>query len=251
MNKKENNKTTSFGFKTVSEEEKTEKVKEVFDSVATNYDLMNDLMSMGVHRLWKRFMLSQTGLKMGMKALDVAGGTGDIAALLREQVGESGLVVMTDINPSMLKEGRSRLLDKGKLKNIQVIQCDAEQLPFDNDHFDCVTIAFGLRNVTVKENALKSMFRVLKPGGKLLILEFSKPNEMLSPAYDIYSFNILPALGEWVANDRESYQYLAESIRVHPDQEKLEQMILSAGFDRAEYRNLTGGIVALHIGYKD
>ena len=251
MNKKENNKTTSFGFKTVSEEEKTEKVKEVFDSVATNYDLMNDLMSMGVHRLWKRFMLSQTGLKMGMKALDVAGGTGDIAALLREQVGESGLVVMTDINPSMLKEGRSRLLDRGKLKNIQVIQCDAEQLPFDNDHFDCVTIAFGLRNVTVKENALKSMFRVLKPGGKLLILEFSKPNEMLSPAYDIYSFNILPALGEWVANDRESYQYLAESIRVHPNQEKLEQMILSAGFERAEYRNLTGGIVALHIGYKD
>jgi len=251
MNKKENNKTTSFGFKTVSEEEKTEKVKEVFDSVATNYDLMNDLMSMGVHRLWKRFMLSQTGLKIGMKALDVAGGTGDIAALLREQVGESGLVVMTDINPSMLKEGRSRLLDKGKLKNIQVVQCDAEQLPFDDDHFDCVTIAFGLRNVTVKENALKSMFRVLKPGGKLLILEFSKPNEMLSPAYDIYSFNILPALGEWVANDRESYQYLAESIRVHPDQEKLEQMILSAGFDRAEYRNLTGGIVALHIGYKD
>ena len=251
MNKKENNKTTSFGFKTVSKEEKTEKVKEVFDSVATNYDLMNDLMSMGIHRLWKRFMLSQTGLKMGMKALDVAGGTGDIAALLREQVGESGLVVMTDINPSMLKEGRSRLLDRGKLKNIQVIQCDAEQLPFDEDQFDCVTIAFGLRNVTVKENALKSMFRVLKPGGKLLILEFSKPNEMLSPVYDIYSFNILPTLGEWVANDRKSYQYLAESIRVHPDQEKLEQMILSAGFDRAEYRNLTGGIVALHIGYKD
>ena len=251
MNKKENNKTTSFGFKTVSKEEKTEKVKEVFDSVATNYDLMNDLMSMGIHRLWKRFMLSQTGLKTGMKALDVAGGTGDIAALLREQVGESGLVVMTDINPSMLKEGRSRLLDRGKLKNIQVIQCDAEQLPFDEGQFDCVTIAFGLRNVTVKENALKSMFRVLKPGGKLLILEFSKPNEMLSPVYDIYSFNILPTLGEWVANDRESYQYLAESIRVHPDQEKLEQMILSAGFDRAEYRNLTGGIVALHIGYKD
>ena len=251
MNKKENNKTTSFGFKTVSKEEKTEKVKEVFDSVATNYDLMNDLMSMGIHRLWKRFMLSQTGLKMGMKALDVAGGTGDIAALIREQVGESGLVVMTDINPSMLKEGRSRLLDRGKLKNIQVVQCDAEQLPFDEDQFDCVTIAFGLRNVTVKENALKSMFRVLKPGGKLLILEFSKPNEMLSPVYDIYSFNILPTLGEWVANDRESYQYLAESIRVHPDQEKLEQMILSAGFDRAEYRNLTGGIVALHIGYKD
>ena len=251
MNKKENNKTTSFGFKTVSKEEKTEKVKEVFDSVATNYDLMNDLMSMGIHRLWKRFMLSQTGLKMGMKALDVAGGTGDIAALLREQVGESGLVVMTDINPSMLKEGRSRLLDRGKLKNIQVIQCDAEQLPFDEDQFDCVTIAFGLRNVTVKENALKSMFRVLKPGGKLLILEFSKPNEMLSPVYDIYSFNILPTLGEWVANERESYQYLAESIRVHPDQEKLEQMILSAGFDRAEYRNLTGGIAALHIGYKD
>ncbi|HJL79918.1 MAG: bifunctional demethylmenaquinone methyltransferase/2-methoxy-6-polyprenyl-1,4-benzoquinol methylase UbiE [Gammaproteobacteria bacterium] len=251
MNKKENNKTTSFGFEAVTEEEKTGKVKEVFDSVATNYDLMNDLMSMGIHRLWKRFMLSQTGLKIGMKALDVAGGTGDIAALLREQVGESGLVVMTDINPSMLKEGRSRLLDRGKLKNIQVIQCDAESLPFDDDHFDCVTIAFGLRNVTVKENALKSMFRVLKPGGRMLILEFSKPNEMISPAYDLYSFNILPTLGEWVANDRESYQYLAESIRVHPDQKKLEQMILSAGFDRAEYQNLTGGIVALHIGYKD
>lgn len=251
MNKKENNKTTSFGFEAVTEEEKTGKVKEVFDSVATNYDLMNDLMSMGIHRLWKRFMLSQTGLKIGMKALDVAGGTGDIAALLREQVGESGLVVMTDINPSMLKEGRSRLLDRGKLKNIQVIQCDAESLPFDDDHFDCVTIAFGLRNVTVKENALKSMFRVLKPGGRMLILEFSKPNEMISPAYDLYSFNILPTLGEWVANDRESYQYLAESIRVHPDQKKLEQMILSAGFDRAQYQNLTGGIVALHIGYKD
>ena len=223
MNKKENNKTTSFGFKTVSKEEKTEKVKEVFDSVATNYDLMNDLMSMGIHRLWKRFMLSQTGLKMGMKALDVAGGTGDIAALLREQVGESGLVVMTDINPSMLKEGRSRLLDRGKLKNIQVIQCDAEQLPFDEDQFDCVTIAFGLRNVTVKENALKSMFRVLKPGGKLLILEFSKPNEMLSPVYDIYSFNILPTLGEWVANDRESYQYLA--MMVFLKQEILQQLV--------------------------
>ena len=246
MNKKENNKTTSFGFKTVSKEEKTEKVKEVFDSVATNYDLMNDLMSMGIHRLWKRFMLSQTGLKMGMKALDVAGGTGDIAALLREQVGESGLVVMTDINPSMLKEGRSRLLDRGKLKNIQVIQCDAEQLPFDEDQFDCVTIAFGLRNVTVKENALKSMFRVLKPGGKLLILEFSKPNEMLSPVYDIYSFNILPTLGEWVANDRESYQYLAESIRMHPDQEELRNMILDAGFEKCKFYNLQNGIVAIH-----
>ena len=251
MSKKESNKTTSFGFETVTEEKKTEKVKEVFDSVATNYDLMNDMMSMGVHRLWKRFMLSKTGLKIGMKALDVAGGTGDIAALLREQVGESGLVVMTDINQSMLDEGRSRLLDRGKLKNIEVMQADAENLPFDDDHFDCVTIAFGLRNVTVKENALKSMFRVLKPGGKMLILEFSKPNEMLSPIYDLYSFNILPMLGEWVSNDRESYQYLAESIRVHPDQEELKQMILSAGFDRAEYQNLTGGIVALHIGYKD
>ena len=175
MSKKESNKTTSFGFETVTEEKKTEKVKEVFDSVATNYDLMNDMMSMGVHRLWKRFMLSKTGLKIGMKALDVAGGTGDIAALLREQVGESGLVVMTDINQSMLEEGRSRLLDRGKLKNIEVMQADAENLPFDDDHFDCVTIAFGLRNVTVKENALKSMFRVLKPGGKMLILSFPSP----------------------------------------------------------------------------
>ena len=251
MSKKENNKTTSFGYETVSEEQKTEKVKEVFDSVATNYDLMNDMMSIGVHRLWKRYMLTKTGLKLGMKALDVAGGTGDIAALLREQVGESGLVVMTDINESMLEEGRSRLLDRGKLKNIKVMQADAENLPFEENHFDCVTIAFGLRNVTVKENALKSMHRVLKPGGKMLILEFSKPNEMLSPIYDLYSFNILPRLGEWVANDRESYQYLAESIRVHPDQKKLKQMILSAGFDRSEFQNLTGGIVALHIGYKD
>ena len=251
MSKKESNKTTSFGYETVTEEQKTEKVKAVFDSVATNYDLMNDIMSIGVHRLWKRYMLTKTGLKLGMKALDVAGGTGDIAALLREQVGESGLVVMTDINEFMLEEGRSRLLDRGKLKNIQVMQADAENLPFDENHFDCVTIAFGLRNVTVKENALKSMHRVLKPGGKMLILEFSKPNEMLSPVYDLYSFNILPTLGEWVANDRESYQYLAESIRVHPDQEKLKQMILSAGFDRAEFQNLTSGIVALHIGYKD
>ena len=251
MSKKESNKTTSFGYETVTEEQKTEKVKEVFDSVATNYDLMNDMMSIGVHRLWKRYMLTKTGLKLGMKALDVAGGTGDIAALLREQVGESGLVVMTDINESMLEEGRSRLLDRGKLKNIEVMQADAENLPFEENHFDCVTIAFGLRNVTVKENALKSMHRVLKPGGKMLILEFSKPNEMLSPIYDLYSFNILPKLGEWVANDRESYQYLAESIRVHPDQKKLKQMILSAGFDRSEFQNLTGGIVALHIGYKD
>ena len=251
MSKKESNKTTSFGYETVTEEQKTEKVKEVFDSVATNYDLMNDMMSIGVHRLWKRYMLTKTGLKLGMKALDVAGGTGDIAALLREQVGESGLVVMTDINESMLEEGRSRLLDRGKLKNIEVMQADAENLPFEENHFDCVTIAFGLRNVTVKENALKSMHRVLKPGGKMVILEFSKPNEMLSPIYDLYSFNILPTLGEWVANDRESYQYLAESIRVHPDQKKLKQMILSAGFDRAEFQNLTGGIVALHIGYKD
>ena len=251
MSKKESNKTTSFGYETVTEEQKTEKVKEVFDSVATNYDLMNDMMSIGVHRLWKRYMLTKTGLKLGRKALDVAGGTGDIAAVLREQVGESGLVVMTDINESMLEEGRSRLLDRGKLKNIEVMQADAENLPFEENHFDCVTIAFGLRNVTVKENALKSMHRVLKPGGKMLILEFSKPNEMLSPIYDLYSFNILPRLGEWVANDRESYQYLAESIRVHPDQKKLKQMILSAGFDRSEFQNLTGGIVALHIGYKD
>ena len=219
--------------------------------MATNYDLMNDLMSVGVHRLWKKYMMSQTGLRMGMKALDVAGGTGDIAALLRQQVGESGLVVMTDINASMLMEGRSRLLDSGKLKNIQLVQSDAENLPFEDDLFDCVTIAFGLRNITVKENALHSMFRVLKPGGKLLVLEFSKPNEFISPIYDIYSFNILPTLGEWVANDRESYQYLAESIRMHPGQNELKEMMIDTGFDRAEYNNLTGGVVALHIGYKD
>ena len=251
MIKKDKSKTTSFGFEKVTPEEKTEKVKNVFDSVATNYDLMNDLMSVGVHRLWKKYMMSQTGLRMGMKALDVAGGTGDIAALLRQQVGESGLVVMTDINASMLIEGRSRLLDSGKLKNIQLVQSDAENLPFEDDLFDCVTIAFGLRNITVKENALHSMFRVLKPGGKLLVLEFSKPNEFISPIYDIYSFNILPTLGEWVANDRESYQYLAESIRMHPGQNELKEMMIDTGFDRAEYNNLTGGVVALHIGYKD
>ena len=212
---------------------------------------MNDLMSVGVHRLWKKYMMSQTGLRMGMKALDVAGGTGDIAALLRQQVGESGLVVMTDINASMLMEGRSRLLDSGKLKNIHLVQSDAENLPFEDDLFDCVTIAFGLRNITVKENALHSMFRVLKPGGKLLVLEFSKPNEFISPIYDIYSFNKLPTLGEWVANHRESYQYLAESIRMHPGQNELKEMMIDTGFDRAEYNNLTGGVVALHIGYKD
>jgi len=251
MNKKENNKTTSFGFEAVTEEEKTGKVKEVFDSVATNYDLMNDLMSMGIHRLWKRFMLSQTSLKMGMKALDVAGGTGDIAVLLREQVGESGLVVMTDINPSMLKEGRSRLLDKGKLKNIQVIQCDAEQLPFDDDHFDCVTIAFGLRNITDKEKALSSILYCLKPGGNFIILEFSKPkNEMIREIYDIYSFEIMPKIGEIIAKDGDSYKYLAESIRMYPPPEEMKELMKKIGFVRCKYEYLTQGIVSIHSGSK-
>jgi len=247
---KDEKKEHDFGFQKVSEAEKTEKVTEVFDSVAGKYDLMNDLMSLGIHRFWKKFTLMHTGLTEGMIALDVAGGTGDLAEALAKQVGKSGSVILTDINASMLSEGRNKLLDKGSFNNITLIQSNAEELPFEDNTFDCITIAFGLRNVTNKEEALKSMLNVLKPGGKLLVLEFSKPNELLTPLYDFYSFNVLPKLGEWVANDSDSYKYLAESIRMHPDQDKLLTMINTTGFASSEYFNLTGGIVALHVGQK-
>jgi len=247
---KDEKKEHDFGFQKVSETEKTEKVTEVFDSVAGKYDLMNDLMSLGIHRFWKKFTLMHTGLTEGMIALDVAGGTGDLAEALAKQVGKSGSVILTDINASMLSEGRNKLLDKGSFNNITLIQSNAEELPFEDNTFDCITIAFGLRNVTNKEEALKSMLNVLKPGGKLLVLEFSKPNDLLTPLYDFYSFNVLPKLGEWVANDSDSYKYLAESIRMHPDQDKLLTMINNTGFASSEYFNLTGGIVALHVSQK-
>jgi len=243
-------KKVSFGYESVSENEKTRRVGDVFDSVSEQYDLMNDLMSFGVHRFWKRFAMMHTGLEEGMKALDVASGTGDLGVLLADQVGKSGTVVLTDINASMLNQGRSKLLDQGKLKNINLLQANAENLPFEDCVFDCVTIAFGLRNITHKNTALSSMYRVIKPGGRLLILEFSKANELISPFYDFYSFNVLPKLGEWVANDGDSYKYLAESIRVHPDQKKLIEMMSKAGFINSEYFNLSAGIVALHVGHK-
>jgi len=248
--KQDLNKNFDFGYERVTEEEKTEKVGAVFDSVSQKYDLMNDLMSLGLHRFWKRFAMMHTGLTEGMSALDVAGGTGDLASSLCQQVGKKGTVVLTDINFNMLINGRSKLLDQGKLNQINLIQSNAESLPFVNDSFDCITIGFGLRNITNKEKALASIMQVIKPGGRLLILEFSKPNELISPFYDFYSFNMLPKLGDWVVNDADSYQYLAESIRMHPDQKKLKAMMETIGFSNCEYINLTGGIVALHIGYK-
>ena len=248
--KQDLNKNFDFGYERVTEEEKTEKVGAVFDSVSHKYDLMNDLMSLGLHRFWKRFAMMHTGLTEGMSALDVAGGTGDLASSLCQQVGKIGTVVLTDINFNMLINGRSKLLDQGKLNQINLIQSNAESLPFVNDSFDCITIGFGLRNITNKEKALTSIMQVIKPGGRLLILEFSKPNELISPFYDFYSFNVLPKLGDWVVNDADSYQYLAESIRMHPDQKKLKAIMETVGFSNCEYFNLTGGIVALHIGYK-
>jgi len=243
--------TTHFGYQEVPYAEKQEKVKGVFDSVAKNYDLMNDLSSMGIHRLWKKFTLEQTGLRAGMHALDVAGGTGDLTIGLAKQVGSDGSVILSDINESMLEVGRDRLLDAGIGGNVSFEVANAEDLPFADDQFDCVTIGFGLRNVTDKDAALRSMYRVLKPGGRLLVLEFSKPVVPgLGPVYDAYSFTVLPLLGKLVSDDSESYQYLAESIRKHPDQETLKTMLTNAGFERVRYNNLTGGIVALHRGYK-
>ena len=244
-------KTTHFGYKQVNVEEKAGKVAEVFHSVAGNYDLMNDLMSGGVHRLWKRVTIEMSGVRPGHHVLDIAGGTGDLAAKFSRIVGPEGTVVLADINDSMLKVGRDRLVDRGITDNVRFSQADAQYLPFPDNTFDVITIAFGLRNVTDKDMALRSMLRVLKPGGKLLVLEFSKPpNTLLSKIYDGYSFNILPKLGKLFANDADSYQYLAESIRMHPDQKTLMGMMDNAGFANTDYHNMTGGIVALHRGVK-
>ena len=242
---------THFGFQQVPVGEKAKRVADVFHSVADNYDIMNDVMSLGIHRIWKRFTLSQTGLKAGQKVLDLAGGTGDLAMKMAGMVGSSGQVVLSDINGSMLRRGRERLTDNGIAGNIEYVQANAECLPFPDDTFDCITIAFGLRNVTDKDKALRSMNRILKPGGRLLVLEFSKPvTPGLAPVYDIYSFKLLPLMGKLIAKDAESYQYLAESIRMHPDQQTLKGMMDEAGFSKTKYHNLTGGIVALHKGFK-
>jgi len=239
-----------FGYESVAWGDKAQRVRSVFASVAGKYDVMNDLMSLGVHRLWKQFTLSLTGLRPGQRALDVAGGTGDLAAGLLRQVGKSGRVVLSDVNPAMLAIGRDRLLDRGFVGNVECIVADAEALPFADASFDCVTIGFGLRNVTDKAAALQSMHRVLKPGGQMLVLEFSTPARGLKPIYDAYSFKVLPLLGKLVAGDAASYRYLAESIRMHPDQETLLGMLRAAGFAQARYHNLSGGIVAVHRGYK-
>jgi len=243
-------KNVDFGYEQVTPAEKAARVRGVFDSVAGNYDLMNDLMSGGLHRLWKRFALTQTGLRPGQRALDVASGTGDLGAGLARQVGKSGLAVLTDINREMLTRGRDRLIDRGITTQVAFAIANAEALPFPDRSFDCVTIGFGLRNVTNKPAALASMRRVLRPGGRLLVLEFSKPKyATLQPAYDAYSFKVLPRLGALVAGDEASYRYLAESIRMHPDQETLAGMIRAAGFDDCRWHNLAGGIVALHLGF--
>ena len=242
---------THFGYQRVPIEEKVVRVREVFDSVAGKYDLMNDLMSLGVHRIWKRFTIDQAQVRPGQRILDLAGGTGDLAARFASLVGVDGVVVLADINGAMLEVGRERLTDQGIIGNIHYSQVNAEALPFPDNYFDRITIAFGLRNVTHKEVALRSIFRVLKQGGKAMVLEFSRPTSAgLGKLYDLYSFKLLPAMGQWVANDAESYQYLAESIRMHPDQQTLKQMMIAAGYERCDYFNLSGGIVALHQGYK-
>ena len=243
--------TADFGFEEVPKDDKARRVRAVFDSVASRYDLMNDLMSGGAHRLWKQFMLSLTGLRTGARVLDVAGGTGDLAVGLARQVGKSGLVMLTDINSAMLNAGRDRLIDSGLVANVLCAQANAELLPFADGSFDCVTIGFGLRNVTDKPRALAAMRRVLKPGGQLLVLEFSKPTiTTLGSLYDAYSFKLLPILGQLVAGDSDSYRYLAESIRRHPDQETLLAMLRDASLEDCRYHNLMGGIVAVHRGYR-
>ncbi len=239
---------THFGYQKVDESEKAGKVAGVFHSVASKYDVMNDLMSFGLHRIWKMFTISEANVKPGHKVLDIAGGTGDLALAFAKRAGDEGQVWLSDINSSMLGVGRDRMLDKGYM--LPCVQLDAEHIPFPNSYFDLVTVSFGLRNMTHKEIALNEMCRVTKPGGKTMVLEFSKPVEALKPAYDFYSFKVLPWLGEKVAGDAQSYQYLAESIRMHPDQETLRGMMLEAGFDQVEVHRMTGGIVALHIGYK-
>ena len=243
--------TTHFGYEQVPVDEKVHKVREVFDSVSNKYDVMNDLMSMGVHRLWKRFAIEIVGARPGQKVLDLASGTGDLAAKLSKAVGSEGEVISSDINASMLSEGRERLTDSGIVGNVNYVLASAEVLPFESNRFDAVTISFGLRNVTHKDNALAEMYRVLKPGGRLVVLEFSKPVVPgLGPVYDAYSFKLLPLMGKLVANDAESYRYLAESIRMHPDQATLKQMMIDAGFDQVDVFNMTGGIVAAHRGFK-
>jgi demethylmenaquinone methyltransferase/2-methoxy-6-polyprenyl-1,4-benzoquinol methylase len=242
---------THFGFEEVRTEDKAERVAGVFHSVASKYDLMNDLMSGGVHRLWKRFTIEVSGVRPGHKVLDIAGGTGDLAYKFSKLVGDTGQVVLSDINSSMLNVGRDRLIDRGVNSNVQYAQIDAQFLPFADDTFDCVTIAFGLRNVTDKDLALRSILRVLKAGGRLLVLEFSKPqNSLLEKVYDQYSFRLLPLMGKLITNDADSYRYLAESIRMHPDQETLKSMMSEAGFTNTEFYNMTGGVVALHKGIK-
>jgi demethylmenaquinone methyltransferase/2-methoxy-6-polyprenyl-1,4-benzoquinol methylase len=242
--------SADFGFQRVPRDHKARRVRGVFDSVAGNYDLMNDLMSAGTHRLWKRFTLALANLRPGQRALDVAGGSGDLAAGMARQVGSRGLVVLSDINAAMLARGRDRLIDEGFVDSVAYVQADAERLPFPDSTFDCITIGFGLRNVTDKNAALASMRRALKPGGQLLVLEFSRPAPALKPLYDTYSFRVLPLLGRWVAGDEASYRYLAESIRMHPDQETLLRMLQEAGLEGCRYHNLSGGIVAVHRGYK-
>ena len=249
-NSEQESEKTHFGFKSVATDEKAGMVRDVFDSVADRYDLMNDLMSAGLHRLWKRYTISQAALRPGNVVLDLAGGTGDLAREFSRKVGKDGHVVLADINAAMLRQGRNRLVDAGVSGTVTIAQVDAQNLPFADSTFDCITIAFGLRNVTDKDAALASMLRVLKPGGKAMILEFSEPNKAIKPAYDLYSFKVLPTLGKLVANDPDSYQYLAESIRMHPDQETLKSMMEAAGFERCRFHNLAAGIVALHIGYR-
>lgn len=243
--------STHFGYQTIDKSEKESKVAGVFHSVAQQYDVMNDLMSFGIHRLWKRFTIDASGVRPGNKVLDLAGGTGDLTAKFSKLVGKEGKVILADINSSMLNVGRDKLRDKGLVQNIEYVQANAQYLPFEDNTFDIITIAFGLRNVTDKAMALRSMYRVLKPGGRLLVLEFSKPeHDIINKIYDFYSFNLLPKMGELVAKDGESYQYLAESIRMHPDQETLKGMMDEAGFEQTSYKNLTDGVVALHKGYK-
>ena len=244
-------KTTHFGYETVRVEDKVQKVGEVFHSVASSYDIMNDLMSFGIHRLWKRYTIEMSAARPGQTILDIAGGTGDLTMKFSKIVGKEGKVVLADINASMLEVGRDKLLDHGYAGNIDYVQANAENLPFEDNTFDCITISFGLRNVTNKDKALESMHRVLKPGGRCLVLEFSKPtHDILEKIYDRYSFSLLPMMGKLVAKDADSYRYLAESIRMHPDQNKLKHMMRKAGFESPEYYNLTGGIVALHRGFK-
>lgn len=243
-----NRNTTHFGFQEVAEEEKSQRVADVFDSVAQRYDLMNDVMSGGLHRLWKAFTIAKSGVRPSWRVLDVAGGTGDLALAFARKLGHDGQVWLTDINRSMLTRGRDRLGDEGFI--VPVAQCDAEKLPFPDDYFDCVTVAFGLRNMTHKELALVEMRRVLRPGGRLLVLEFSQVWKPLAPAYDFYSFKIIPRLGQLITHDEASYRYLAESIRVHPDQDGLKLLMEQAGFERVEYDNLALGVVALHQGFK-